>query len=320
MFDPNIDPKMESFFEALKIPNTYYKDKSYEYQYFFRSLIQKIDSALIFRGLPESWPQDFFLFCLWSLGYVGIFKSERFGDPETKAAFFPVTVSQYDFYYQPVKALVSNPLFQKEFTIHKDCELLKLTPDCFWRGGCLDIIAFYADKLSKVSKSLDMSLINSLTPWAAVAKDQASSNMLKAIYDKAQAGESCIIYRKQEQEMDSEQVIPTDKEPFFTLINDLKSNWIALELLQAYRTILDDFYNEIGLPTSIDKKSHVLNAEADFQSAQSQARIACWVQTLNESFEKINPMFGLNLEVEYAAQTEKKDESLGSGDVSEPND
>ena len=58
---------------------------------------------------------------------------------------------------------------------------------------------------------------------------------------------------------------------------------------------------EIGLPTVLnDKKAHMLNQEADFQSAQSQARLACWVSNLEESFERIERLFGLRLEVEYA--------------------
>lgn len=313
MFNPYIDPRMGSYFEALKIPNTYWKEKSATYQYFFRSLMQKIDSALVFKGLPESWPQDYFLFCLYALGYLCVFKSERIGDPKTKVAFSPCTVRQYDFYYQPVKALVTNPLYTKDFTIHKDCEILKLCPDCYYRGGALDIISFYATKLAEVSKSIDMSIINSKLAYLAVAKDQASSNQLKAIYDKIEAGESCIIYKDMQSEFD--QVIPMDKEPFFLWANNLKANMITPDLLDAYQTILNDFYMEIGLPTILnDKKAHTLNAEADFQSAQSQSRIKTWVTTLNESFEYINKMFNLNLEVEYAAQ--EQNDSVRSGDVS----
>ena len=314
MFNPYIDPRMGSYFEALKIPNNYWKDKSATYQYFFRSLMQKIDSALVFKGLPETWPQDYFLFCLYALGYLCVFKSVRVGDPETGVAFSPCTVSQYDFYYQPVKALVANPIYTNTFTIHKDCEILKLCPDCFYRGGALDIISFYATKLAEVSKSTDISLINSKFPMCAIAKDQASSNQLKAIYDKIEAGETCIIYKDMQSEFD--QVIPTDKEPFFTWINDLKGNFIVPELLDAYQTILNDFYMEIGLPTILnDKKAHTLNVEADFQSAQSQSRIKTWVTTLNESFKYINDHFGLNLEVEYAAQQQEND-TLGSRTVS----
>lgn len=309
------DERMINIFESLKIPNTYWKNKSYEYQYWFRSLLQKIDSALVFKGLPESWPQDYFLFCLWAFGYVAIFKSERFGDEQSKAAFATATVSQYDFYYQPVKALVSNPLFVKEFTIHKDCEILKLTPDCYWKGGCLDIIAWYAQRLAELTKAIDMGVINAKVPMIGYPNDTAAAQRLKALYDKIQAGETLALLLPDETGLDTDEIIPP-KEPFYTWQNELKNNYIVTELLQNMQCVLNQFYMEIGLPTILDdKKAHTLNAEADFQSAQSQARIACWVQTLNESFEKINPMFGLELEVEYAQRNE--DETVGSGELSE---
>lgn len=313
------DDRMISIFESLKIPNTYWKNKSYEYQYWFRSLLQKIDSSLVFKNLPENWPQDYFLACLWAFGYLVIFNSNRkFADPKTKTAFAVGTVSQYDFYYQPVKALVSNPMYCKEFTIHEDCEILKLTPDCYWRGGCLDIIAWYAQRLAELTKAIDMGITNAKVPMFGYAKDLAAKQKLTALYDRIQGGESLALLLPDEQSPDNNEMIP-NKDPFFTWQNDLKSNYIVTELLQNMQCILNQFYMEIGLPTILDdKKAHTLNAEADFQSAQSQARIACWVQTLNESFELINKKFGLNLEVEYAQRNE--DDSLGSGTVSESDD
>ena len=305
-----------SILEAMKIPNVYWKDQSREYKYWFRSLLQKIDSALVFKGLPEDWPQDFFLFCLWSLGYVAIFKSERFGDKKTKTAFFPATVSQYDFYYQPVEALVSNPLFTKKFTIHKDCEILKLTPDCYWKGGCLDIIDWYASRLAELTKGIDMGLINAKVPLMGIPKNQAAAQQLKAIYDKVQAGEPLVLFDDKSDKFD--EVMPS-KEPFFTWTNNFRETYIVPELLDNMQTIMNQFYMEIGLPVpdTQDKKAHLLQSECDFQSVQSQARLKTWITTLNESFEYINKMFNLNLEVEIDEKW-TQDESLGSRTVSEP--
>lgn len=308
------DERYMSILEAMKIPNVYWKNQSREYQYWFRSLLQKIDSALVFKGLPADWPQDFFLFCLWSLGYVAVFKSERFGDKETKVAFFPATVSQYDFYYQPVKALVCNPLFEKQFTIHKDCEILKLTPDCYWKGGCLDIIDWYASRLAELTKGIDMGLINAKVPLMGIPKNQAAAQQLRAIYDKVQAGEPLVLFDDKTDKFD--EVMPS-KEPFFTWTNNFRETYIVPELLENLQTIMDQFYMEIGLPVpdTQDKRAHLLQSEVDFTEVQSQARIKTWVTTLTESFEYINKMFGLNLEVDYAQRTEN--ESLGSRAVPE---
>ena len=63
--------------ENLHFPNTYWKGKSREYLYWFRSLLQKVDSSLIFSGVPEGWSDDFFHLCLWAFGFVAVFKTNR---------------------------------------------------------------------------------------------------------------------------------------------------------------------------------------------------------------------------------------------------
>lgn len=309
------DERYISILEALKIPNTYWKDRTYEYKYWFRSLFHKVDSALEFKNLPKGWSQDFFLACLYWLGFVGVFRSSRFSaiDANTDLVFQPGYPSGFDFYYQPTKFMVSNPKLTKEFEVGKDIEILKLTPDFC---GIVDIIDFYATKLAELSKGIDMGLINAKMPMIMTANNQAQAASLKAVYDKVQAGESLVIWKDETDHFD--EVIPR-KDPWETWTNDYKSTYIVSELLENLQTILNSFYMEIGLPTILnDKKAHTLNAEADMQSAQSQARIACWVQTLNESFDKIENTFGYRLEVEYHANDESmQDESDGYGDVSE---
>lgn len=281
------DERNINLLESINVPNTYWKDKTWEYKYWFRSLLHKIDSSLDFQGLPKEWPNDFFMLCLWALGYVAVFNTERWG-----TTFQPCTLSGYDFYYQPTKALISNPKYQKELIIGKDCEILKLTPDF---GGIFDIIDYYATKLAEISKGIDVGLINAKMPAILSATNQAQAETLKKVYDKVQAGESLVIWKDAD---DRSEVIPR-KNPFETWNQNFQQTYIVSTLLEDMQKILDSFYMEIGLPTSLEKKSHVLNSEADFQAAQSQARIACWVTTLRESFDKINSHFGLELEVDY---------------------
>lgn len=306
------DERYISILESMKIPNTYWKDQTVEYRYWFRSLLHKVDSSLVFKGLPKEWSQDFFLMCLWWLGFVGVFKDARYGDFETQMAFQPGFPSGFDFYYQPTKFLVSNPKLTKEFEVHKDIEILKLTPDFC---GIIDIIDFYAKKLAELSKGIDMGLINAKMPMIMTANNQAQAASLKAVYDKVQAGETLVVWKDETDHFD--EVIPR-KDPWETWTNDYKSTYIVSELLENLQTILNSFYMEIGLPTILnDKKAHTLNAEADMQSAQSQARIACWVQTLNESFASIRRLFPvLNLEVEYHANEQEQNDTSRSGDVS----
>ena len=289
---------------GMQIPSTYYKEKSLEYRYWFRSLIHKIDSSIVFKNLPKGWSNDFFMFCLWVRGYVLVFKTDRkdlqkYG--ENGIVFNPCHVSGYDFYYQPTTATVANPQmptkFSYQFDLQKDnAALLKLTPD-FW--GVLDIIDYYASKLAELSKGIDMSIINSKFGLIASASNEAQAATLKSVMDELQKGNPLVVYKDQLKE--SDEIIPR-KEPFEIWIQELKKNYILTDQLKDFQTILNSFYTEIGLPVAIEKKERMITSEMDVASAQSQARIACWVETLRESLEIINAKFNTNIEVEYARE------------------
>ena len=290
------DERTINILENIKVPNTYWTGKTWEYKYWFRSLLQKIDSSLIFSGIPANWSNDFFMLCLWARGFVCVFESNRndlqkFG-PEL--LFQPCNIAGYDFYYQPTTALVSNPMYQKEFKIGTNCELLKLTPDF---RGIFDILDYYASKLAEISKSIDMGLINAKMPMILTATNEAQAETLKKVYDKVQAGESLVLYK--DLGSDNDEIIPREN-PFEFWSQDFRQTYLVHNLLEDMQLILNSFYVEIGLPVAIEKKERLVTSEADFSSAQSQARISCWVETLRESFDRINKLFGIKLEVEYA--------------------
>lgn len=286
--------------ENMQIPNVYFKE-SVSYRYWFRSLLHKIDSSIVFKGLPEGWNNDFFMFCLWLRGYVLVFQTKRkellkYG--KNGVVFQPCYLSGVrDFYYQPTYAKVANPymkLKNDNFKLGDKAHLLKLTPDFL---GVLDIIDYYASKLSELSKSIDMSIINSKIGLIATASNEAQSATLKAIYDKILKGEPLVVFDDLSKE--SDEVIPR-KEPFEIWIQELKKNYILTDQLGDFQTILDSFYTEIGLPVANEKKERLITSEAEFAGAQSQARISCWVETLKESLEVINKDFNINIEVDYA--------------------
>lgn len=285
--------------ESIHVPNTYWKNRTVEYQYWFRSLLQKIDSSIIFNGVPDNWNDDFFHLCLWALGFVCVFKpttvelAKNYGT----VVFNPCTINGYDFYYQPKEAIVSNPnlqpVFTKTFTIGKDCELIKLTPDYF---GVFDIIDYYASKLAEISKGIDVGLINAKMPMILTAKNEAQAETLKKVYDKVQAGESLVIWKN---EVDHDELMPV-KDPFESFVNDYQKTYVVHNLLEDMSNILNSFYNEIGIPVAIEKKERLITSETDFSTAQSQARISTWIETLKESLVRVNRMFNISITAEIA--------------------
>lgn len=285
--------------ESIHVPNTYWKNRTVEYQYWFRSLLQKIDSSIIFENVPDTWDDDFFHFCLWALGFVAVFRTDNIDLARNygKVVFNPAVISGYDFFYMPTTATVSNPNikggYTREFTIGKDCELIKLTPDFF---GIFDILDYYASKLAEISKGIDQGLLNAKLPMILTATNDAQAETLKKVYDKVQAGESLVVWQNTE---NNDEVMPV-KDPFNAFCNDYQKTYVIHNLLEDMQLILNSFYTEIGIPVTVNKKERLITSEADFANAQSQARISCWINTLKESLVKVNKMFNIDIQASIA--------------------
>lgn len=293
--------------ENTNIPSTYYQTDNLAYKFWFRSLLQKIDSSILFKNLPKGWSNDYLMFCLWLRGYVGVFETnireyKRFGDAGDRIILFSAcNVAGVDLYYQPTTATLINPMYKLQkglsFEIGKNIELLKLCPDF---RGCFDIIFYYSSKLAEISKGLDIGFLNAKTPMILSASNEAQAATLKKVYDKVQSGQSLVIW---DSDSDSDEVIPR-KEPFESWSQNYKETYICHDLLEDMESLLNQFCMEVGIPTTagIEKKERLITAEADFSIAQSQARISCWAETLKESLDVINEKYGLNIEVEYASE------------------
>ena len=313
--DFDFNERTINLLESIHVPNTYWLNKSSEYKYWFRSLLHKIDSSIIFRGLPDKWNNDFLMLCLWSRGFVVVFESNRTALTDRygpNVLFQPCELAgELDFYYQPKAVTIANPYFNGTLDIGKKAELLKLTPDFM---GVFDILAYYSEKLAEISKGIDMGLINAKMPVILTASNEAQSNTLKKVYDKVQSGESLVVYKDL---LDSDEIMPR-KSPFEAWTQDFKQTYIVHNLLEDMQLILNSFYMEIGLPVANEKKERLVTTEADFASAQSQARISCWYETISECLRNINKSFNLNIEVEYACKinADRNDDGIGINDTS----
>lgn len=269
-------------------PNTVKTYNNESFLFWERALFQRALSVLDFKNLPFSGAvRDYFLFVLFSRGFLCFFDI-----PETGLAFQPCSLSGFDLYYQPVRALVSNPLLSREFTIGSDCELLKLTPDY---RGIIDCISYFASKLAQADVSIDMSLINSRLAWIIGAKNKSSSRAIKQIIDSINKGNPAAVY-------DNGLLSPDNpkEEPWVLWDRHVKESYITTDLLRDAQTILNSFDTEIGIPTiPYEKKERMVTSEAESKQLDSISRSTVWMETLKDSLKKVNEHFGLNIEVSH---------------------
>ncbi|MBR5178653.1 MAG: hypothetical protein IKW90_07655 [Lachnospiraceae bacterium] len=255
------------------------------FAYWIRALFQRATSVIEF-DLPEDWSgsvKDFFLYCLYRFGYVVIFDHDTYG-----RMFQPCTLSGYNAYYQPTNAIIANPRFEKslDLKIGEECELLKLTPDYV---GIWDVLEYYAERFSTLDDAINMSLINCKTPYILGAKNKTASSALKKILDLVNKGEPAVVF--DEKLMND----PNSKDtPFqlLELLRDPKSAYLTTDQLADFRTILDNFDAEIGIPClPYQKKERLVSDEATMRTYDGSARSLTWFNTLTASIDQIKKLY-----------------------------
>lgn len=285
-------------------PSMYKYCNSATFAYWQRSLYQRAISTIEFNGLPDTWQgavKDFFYWCVFSYGYVGIFDTEMFG-----LSFQPGALYGFDFYYQPTEFLVANPKLNQRFKIHEECELIRLCPDY---RGIWDIISYYAMLLSVLDTGIHMSIVNNKFAYLLGAKNKAAAEAIKKAFDKINAGEPAVVV--------DNSLIPVDpqsKEESYTFLerSNLKQSYLTTDQLMDRSTLLSAFDAEIGIRSlPYNKKERLVTSEAESREQDSTARLMVWKATLDSSLELVNKMFGTNITADI---TYEGGEDLGTGE------
>jgi len=278
-------------------PSTVKSRNNRSYAYWERSLFHRALS--VFKSeLPKDWENEegvteFFWFCLFKFGFVAVFEDAKYG-----LTFQPCTLYGRNFYYQPTEAVIANPDLEKRLIIGKQCELIRLTPD---RMGAWDCIDYAAEKLSHMDNAVNMSLINNKYAFFLAARNKAMAAALNKVMDLVNRGEPAVVVNSK---LINDQ---TDKEePWQFWERDLKKNYITTDQLMDQQTILNNFDTEIGIPTvPYQKKERMVTSEAESKQVDATARSTVWVEELNKSAERVNKMFGTDINFELRFDPEK---------------
>lgn len=253
--------------------------------YFKRYLIQKIISVFKFEGIPETWAKDYFLYVLFVFGYCAVINTPKYGIIPQHC-----TLSGYNIFYRPNRAIITNPLFKRtiEARIGVDTELVRMSPD--W-CGVWDIVEYYADLMALTSETIAVNLINSKFSYVFAAEDKASAESLKKLYDQIASGEPAAFADKK--------LFTDDGDPsWYLFVQNLKQNYIAGDLLEDLAKIDSRFNTEIGIPNvNIAKSSGVGEAEVMANNIDTHSKAALWLETIQDSLDKVNDMFGLDISV-----------------------
>ena len=74
------------------------------------------------------------------------------------------------------------------------------------------------------------------------------------------------------------------------------------------------FCTEIGIPNvNLAKKSGVTDNEVEANNIDTKSKAALWLETIQESLDKVNDMFDLNISVKFRFDQEVSDNAVDNG-------
>lgn len=285
--------------------------------YWERSFFQRLRALIKFEGLPEAapgqvgWDYDAFLYQLLRCGYAVVFNSKSYG-----LVVQPGTPAGYGLQFQPRGMMIATPFFQfdRPLEIGTECAVIKLTPDY---RGVWDIVTKYAVEMQHVETAIRQAALNSRFAYAAIAQNDKDRATFEAMFQQLENGKPAVVVSSQLRKpspaaKDSEYTMPVQQ-----FDRDLSKNFILPDLYSIRRTILQDFYRELGIRVTPEKRERVNMMEVASSDAETYNRREVWKISLDESLDVCNTMYGTSITAVINEPADLEDEGEQPADAEE---
>lgn len=271
-------------YESRQNPNTLHITNTWDYKIWFRYFLQRLESLIIFENLPASWSKEYMLPSLYLAGHFAVVDVPPYGAiPQHGNPY------GYNVLYMPTKYIISNPCITDtlEPVIGEECEVVHLTND--WLGVG-DLINTYAQRVSLLLSDVDVASAMAKMGIVFTADNKATAESFKAIFDDVLSGKLAVVTSQNLHDK------TTGQELFGSITNDVeKAMHVVTSALDAIVKIKAEFDREIGLYSAPEKKERLITDEVTSTQNAVMSRCELWVETLNECWDKVNAMFGLDI-------------------------
>ena len=254
-------------------------------RYFERYLFQRA-MAPIKINIPDEWAENYFQYLLYYWGYVAIINTDKYG-----VICQGCGIGGYDVFYQPKWVVITNPLLKGTIraNIGEETTLIKLQPDY---GGIYDIVSYYADLMAIVSEAAGFSAINSKLAYVFATNNKSGAETMKKMYDNISSGNVAQFIDKT--------LFNEDGSPNWIMFNQkVKDTYIVTECLQDLKQIEQMFDEQIGIPSVINKKERMIQAEANSNNFSTMSNVVLWLESIQKGCKQANEMFGLNMSADW---------------------
>lgn len=264
--------------------------------FFDRYLFQKLFSVFDFT-IPDKWDPDYFRYTLFVMGYTIVFNTDRFGVINNHGALYGRNV-----YYRPTRALVTNPALRGssvQLEIGTSCQLIKLAPD--YRGA-YDVVSTFSDLMAEILEGMATNMINTKLAYVFASDNKAAAESFKVMFSDIASGQPAVFVDKK--------LFDQEGNPQWVLFNqNLKQTFLGNDMLTFMAGIESMFLSFIGIDNvNYEKKERLTNDEINANNQNTKAIARVWLESMQQSMDKVNEMFGTSCSVKLSEQYSLIDE------------
>ena len=250
------------------------------YDMFFQRLMELAINSFQWINLPDTIDPRFLELVLFEQGHAIFFKDEVIG----YLALMCTATAPFDVYNVPMRrrAYSSNNGYQKDLTIQDSVIIYN---NYLRTNGFLELTQ-YARRLCEIQRTIDVNVVAQKTPLLL----QCSENQrltLKNVYMQY-SGNQPAIFGEKNLMPDSVKVLNT------------QAPYVADKLQILKRQVWNEALTFLGIENAnTEKKERLVSDEVNSNLGSVYAQRMARLNARKDACEKINRMFGLNIDVRY---------------------
>lgn len=275
-------------------------DKDYLIESYIRYMLSRTQRIFKYTNLPDTIPQRDFEILLQMASFVIFTKDEKNGN---FYVFYGGLGGIPNPYYQPTFGIVANPYLKYFEKIEFEDYAGKTNPNgvLIWNDsahiGLMPMFERNASLLAETDISIRVACVNARIPAFFKASDDNTKNSIELMLEKIESGEIAVIGTE-------ESIIENTN----TLSESFNAQHVGTikELIELKQYLLGSWYNELGLNANFNMKREAINeSEADLNEDALLPLIDDMLETRQKALEKVNSMYGLNIQVELTSSWKK---------------
>lgn len=268
------------------------------YSHYIQRLIELAISMFEYKNLPDTVDERYLELTLFSDGVAVFFEDEVLG----YLALQTVNRGNFDVYRYPKnRRAFSVSGYQKELT-DKDSVLIY---NNYLHTNTYPLVEYYAKRLWNIDRIIDVNVNAQKTPVLITCSDTQRLSMLN-LYQQYD-GNAPVIFGTSDLNVKDLKVLKTD------------APYVAQQLYELRTQIWNEALTYLGITNvNIQKKERLVSDEVVRSTGGVIASRYSRLESRRQAVEKINEMFGLEIEVNYRDDfREADDEVMLEGDTGE---